>query len=407
MIIDRNRFFADFEALARFGALPTGGINRPALSSSDQAARHWFANELVSCGYDVNIDGVGNVVGQYPDAERSILVGSHIDSVPNGGRFDGALGVVAALAIARAVVADRPLSLGVDVIAFSDEEGRFGDLLGSRLYVGDIKESDTIDIVSSDGQSFASALRDAGLTQRSPSKLNPARTAAFLELHIEQGPVLERSGVSIGIVLGVAGITRWDIEFNGRDDHAGTTPMKARQDAGAALVSFLHGLGEEIGTDAPILWTCGSIQLKPGASNVVPGYAVCAIEFRSIESQGLDQAGTVLEQCARLAAAKHSVDVRCVLRSSVSPIEFDPRIRSVFSSAAKSLELPAIELASGAGHDAMVLASHVPTGMIFVPSNGGRSHSPAESTNPADLFRGVLVLAEAVETLAASNGAIT
>ena len=400
--INPDRLLSTLETLRNFGREGTG-VHRPALTQADLDARLWLRAQLAGIGYDASIDRFGTVWGRAPGDAPVILIGSHTDTVPHGGWLDGALGVAYALEIATA----RAQALGasaarVDVVSFQDEEGTFVPFLGSLGFIGEI--TDPVPLAEKqalDGRRLGDALAAAAIREQPIARLDAQRTLAFLEAHIEQGPRLEAKGLPIGIVTAIVGIRRFRIVVEGRADHAGTTPLDLRQDAGAAAlrlaVAVLDGLQAARGPDT--VWNIGHVAFQPGAANVVPALAAFVLEFRDVQEKLLDQ----LEAQMRALAAAHS-------RASGLPIAVDPTalipampltasIADAFEAAAQDLGLGAMRLSSGAGHDAMVLARRVPAGMLFVPSIGGRSHDVVEDTRAADIIAGAQVMARAVDRL--------
>lgn len=402
--IDGARLLSDLRRLATFGAFETG-VDRPAFSDADLAAREWLRQRMIEAGLDAAIDNVGNVYGQAKHAARTILIGSHSDSVPKGGWLDGALGVVYGLEIARAVAAAGvPGGAGIDVISFQEEEGAYLPLLGSRAFCNQVSEAEIDAAANADGHSLRDAIAGCGLGGRPPARLDPARHAAFLEAHIEQGPRLEASGTSIGVVTALVGIRRYRIELTGQADHAGTTPMEMRKDSGAALIRLAHdllGLLEaEKGPET--VWNIGKASLAPGAFNVVPATAEFLLEVRDTAAGTLDRLERKILALVSKADGGAGVAVAAHSAGGVAPARMDGDLRAAISAAAGRLGASAIELPSGAGHDAMMLARHVPAAMLFIPSVGGRSHDIAENTPDADIILGCRVMADAVAALLAA-----
>jgi beta-ureidopropionase / N-carbamoyl-L-amino-acid hydrolase len=386
---------ADLRRLAQFGALEPG-VERPAFSEEDVRAREWLARRMQEAGLDVQIDGVGNVYGQDPLATQTILIGSHSDTVPRGGWLDGAYGVIAALEIARAC-AEGPARdrIGVDIISFSDEEGTFLATLGSSAFCGELATSDCEGVCNGDGLSLKEALGRSGYTGRPLARLDATRHNAFLEAHIEQGPRLEAAAKAIGVVTGIAGVRRRAVAFEGQADHAGTTPMDLRRDAGAALIRYAVCAAEVLrsGSAPSTVWNIGRLSVHPGASNVVPGHAEMLIEFRDVDDDVMSTLETSLDRLAERVADETRVDVHSHTTASRSGSTTDERLVLLTESVAEDMAVSSMRMVSGAGHDARVLGGHVPAGMVFVPSIGGRSHDVAEHTSDEDLVTGALVLA--------------
>jgi N-carbamoyl-L-amino-acid hydrolase len=392
--IDGGRMLADLDALSAIGRCGRG-VHRPALSPDDVRAREWLAGRMRDAGLEPEIDGIGNVIGRCA-ASRAVLAGSHVDSVPRGGRLDGALGVVAALEAARA------LGDGVDVVSFSDEEGAFTGTLGSRAFCGELDETERAGLVSADGRRFDEALAATGWAGRPLARLDPARHAAFVELHIEQGPLLEAGPQRLGVVTGIVGIRRLRVTFTGRADHAGTTPTALRRDAGAAALrygtAFLDLIAAEGGPDT--VCNVGAIRFEPGAGNIVPALAEMLVEYRDLSA---DRLAALDEAVATLAGAgAGAVDVGVDLTSVIHQdgVAMDDGVVAALEAGAAAAGAPARRMPSGAGHDAMIVARHIPAGMLFAPSIGGRSHSEEEDTEPADLVLAAQALTNAIGALA-------
>jgi beta-ureidopropionase / N-carbamoyl-L-amino-acid hydrolase len=403
--INPERLLSTLETLRNFGREGTG-VHRPALTAADLDARLWLRAQLDAIGYKANIDRFGTVLGCAPGDGRTILIGSHTDTVPHGGWLDGALGVGYALEIATArSEALGPQASRVDVISFQDEEGTFVPFLGSRAFIGEITDPASLsDSAALDSRRIADALAADAISGQPLLKLDTRRTIAFLEAHIEQGPKLEAKNVPIGIVTAIVGIRRLRIVVNGRADHAGTTPLELRQDAGAAAlrlaVAVLDRLQAARGPDT--VWNIGHIAFQPGATNVVPAQATFVLEFRDVQESKLES----LEADVRALVAAHSGS--CGMPISVTSTAHIPAtpltasIADTFEAAARDLGVGSMRLSSGAGHDAMMLARRVPTGMLFVPSIGGRSHDPSENTQAVDIITGARVMALAVDRLIAA-----
>ncbi|HZR95600.1 MAG TPA: Zn-dependent hydrolase [Gaiellaceae bacterium] len=374
MFVDEARLRADFDALARIGATPGGGVHRPALGPAHLEARRWFLERARDAGLDTSVDAAGNHSALLRRGDRTVLLGSHLDSVPDGGRYDGALGVVAALEVLR-TVADARLDLPVtlEAIDFTDEEGTLVGLLGSLALAGAL-DDDALAAPRGGREELTAALAAAGLDEPRlrDARRDPTSLAGYVELHIEQGPSLDAAGAEIGLVTAIVGARSFRVAFDGVAAHAGTTPMAGRRDAAVAAAAFVTHVRGVVTAEFPgAVATVGSIELEPGAFNVIPGRAVVGLEFRASDAVTLDALET------RLLAG---VDARVEPVGRWEPTELSPRIRDAAREAATSLGLRAVELPSGAGHDAQALASVTDSGMIFVPSDGGLSHSPREHT---------------------------
>ncbi len=411
MRVDEARMRDDFEALARIGGTPEGGLDRPSLSDAHLAARAWFRGRAEAGGLETRVDAAGNhsAVLRTPRSADApvLLLGSHLDSVPNGGRYDGALGVVAALHVLltlKEAALDLPLAL--EAIDFTDEEGTLVGLLGSEALAGTLA-AESLRTPRSGREALLVGLERAGLREErlAEARRDPASLAGYLELHIEQGPRLEREGVQIGVVTGIVGARSFALVFRGLAGHAGTTPMDARRDAGLAAAAFVLGAHELVVRDFPgCVATVGDLRLEPGAFNVVPGSARVALEFRSLDAAQLDALESALLSRARGEAETHALGLEVTPVGRWEPTDLDPSVREAIARAAGALGLTSIELPSGAGHDAQALAGVTPSGMIFVPSAGGLSHDPREHTSWQDCINGANVLLGAAVELVRGAG---
>lgn len=408
--VDADRLQADFAALASIGSTAAGGVTRTTFSDAHRAARAWFLERAAAAGgLETRVDAAGNHSAVLPARSagaRTLLLGSHLDSVPSGGRYDGALGVLAALEVLRAVRdAGLDLPVTLEAIDFTDEEGTFVGLLGSWALTGALTPER---LASPRGgrEALLAGLARAGLAEErlADARRDPATLAAYLELHIEQGPVLERDGVDVGIVSGIAGSRSFQLTFEGDARHAGTTPMAGRRDAALGAARFLLGVRETVVRDFPgCVATVGKIELEPGAFNVVPGRARASLECRSLEPAQLDALAPALLERARTDAAAEGLALEIEPVGRWEPAQLDPSVRAAIGRAVSSLQLSSVELPSGAGHDAQALAAVTPSGMIFVPSVGGVSHDPAEQTAWEDCVNGANVLLGAALDLAGSG----
>ncbi len=386
----------DFEALAMIGATPEGGVSRPSLGEAHLAARAWFLERAEAYGLETRIDAAGNHSAVLPVDGPTLLLGSHLDSVENGGRYDGALGVVAALHVLLAL-RETQLPLALEAIDFTDEEGTLVGLLGSEALTGALR-AEALRAPRGGRTALLEGLERAGLHEERlvDARRAPATLAGYLELHIEQGPRLERAGAHIGIVTAIVGSRSLVFDFHGLSGHAGTTPMNVRRDAGLAAAAFVVATNALVVRDFPgCVATVGDMRFEPGGFNVIPGAARVSLEFRSTEPTQLDELEAALRREARAAAERHALGVEGVVVGRWKPAALHPGVREAIASAAASLDLTAIELPSGAGHDAQALAAVTPTGMIFVPSAGGISHQPSERTSWEDCLNGANTLLHA------------
>ena len=405
--IDGDRLLADLRKLSEFGRVENG-VHRLSLTDEDVAARKWLVERMTEAGLEARIDGLGSVYGTTPGAKRTVLIGSHTDTVPKGGWLDGAMGVMYGLEVARAFIESRDTAdTGVDVISFVDEEGHFHGTTGSLAFCGEFDLETVKAFTNTDGVSYAQALERVGFGGTPLALLDRGRHIAFMEAHIEQGPVLEQARKRIGIVTGIAGMRRTAVTFGGQADHAGTIPMAMRRDAAAAMINFLHdvrGRFEAMAADNTV-WNFGYYRIEPGAPNQVAAKAEVTVEFRDLDKDLLDRMADAVEAAAADAAAatngKVSLETERVV--VIHPADMVPEIGRDIEAASRALDVEPLWMQSGAAHDAMHLARRMPTAMLFVPSKGGRSHDPAEDTSEADIVLGAQVLAGTVERLLARD----
>jgi N-carbamoyl-L-amino-acid hydrolase len=391
--IDETLLREDFDALAAIGATPAGGVDRRSFSDAHLEARRWFLERAEAAGLETRVDAAGNHSAVLAANGPTLLLGSHLDSVPDGGRYDGALGVVAALHVLLALQGHE-LPLTLEAIDFTDEEGTLVGLLGSEALTGALSD-ETLRNPRGGREALLAGLERGGLREEElhDARRDPATLAGFIELHIEQGPRLERAGAQIGIVTGIVGARSYTLYFRGDAGHAGTTPMDARRDAGLAAAVFASAANALVVRDFPgCVATIGDMRFHPGAFNIVPGSVRVSLEFRALENAQLDALEVALLAEARAAAGQHANGVDITPVGHWEPTPLDAGVRDAIETAAEDLGLAAIELPSGAGHDAQVLAGITPSGMIFVPSTGGISHNPLEHTDWQDCVNGANTL---------------
>lgn len=398
--VDRERLLASVDSYATIGATPGGGVTRLALSEEDRAVRERFRADVESAGASVRVDDIGNMVAQRAGREDlpPIQVGSHLDSVRNGGRFDGALGVLGGLEVLRALNTAGHVTLRpIEVIDWTNEEGvRFEPaMMGSGVAYGVFERDWADDRVDRDGTHFGDALDAIG--ERGDIANRPKAGAAYLELHIEQGPVMDDAGVAVGIVEGILGITWINVVIEGQADHAGPSPMALRRDAlsaAAEIISMVEALAIESGP--PVVGTVGRLTPEPGLINVVPGRVEMSVDLRHMENDGLDALVATFTERAEAIAKRRNVEIAIDRFWTIAPTPFDPR---VVAAIADSAGPDAMRLWSGAGHDAKYAADAGPAGMIFVRSRGGLSHCEEELSEPDDIVAGVATLLQTVLAL--------
>ena len=410
--IDRQRIERRIEKLAEFIDPSKPAYTRRAFTPVYSEARRWLSGEFEQAGLNTHIDAGGNLIGRKDGTDQeapSIMLGSHIDTVAEGGRFDGTAGVIAALEVAQTLAENRRyLQHPLEVVDFlSEEVSDYGaSCVGSRAMAGTLMPDMLTG--SNDTETLADAItRMGGNPELAVSgSRQPANIAAFLELHIEQGPVLERAGVPVGVVEGIAGIRRYEVEVAGRADHSGTTPMDLRQDALYAATEVIRRvflLASGAAGNSGLVATTGRIENFPNVANVVPGRVRLIVEARSVNSKEIDSFFERLFAELELAYAQSGVSLSHRFISDAPPTACDPELRAAIRSAATNRGLRFLDMPSGAGHDAMQIAHICPVGMIFVPSLAGRSHTPEEFTKVEDIAAGTSVLLDAVTHLDAQT----
>ena len=399
--LDEDRAIADLRRLANIGKFQTG-VNRPAMSQQDFEARRWLCEQMRAAGLDAEIDGVATVMGRAPHAKAALLLGSHSDSVPFGGWLDGAMGCIFALAVARARQSTHPNApVGVDVVSFCDEEGAFMACGGSRAFCGEIGIEDFKLANNASGERFGDRLQALGLAGRPLTKLDPSRHRAFFEAHIEQGPRLIDSGLNVGAVSGIVGLRRRRVTFHGQADHAGTTPMTARRDAGAAMHAFAVAARETLlAAGAPdSVCNIGVVTVRPGAANVVPHEAEIVVEFRDLSTPAMERMDAALVSLTIERDGAGGVGISSAMIGAIEPTQMDERLIARVERAAAQEGASCLRMQSGAGHDAMIVGRRIPAAMLFAPSLGGRSHHISEDTDEADLRRTLRVYARAADAI--------
>jgi len=398
--IHPERLLADLRHLRGIGAQGIGVV-RPAFSEKDMEARRWLRGKYAEAGLEATIDGVGNVLGRSKKAGKALLLGSHSDTQPTGGWLDGALGVIYALEVARALGADKATAgLPVDVVSFQDEESRFVGCLGSRSLTGALTPQMEEGAVDKDGVKMEDALRAAGLAGVPRLRLSRERYAGFVEAHIEQGPTLEDAAKRIGVVTGIVGLRGIRFVFRGQQNHAGTTMMKTRRDASSALYELAHRINTEFPKAAAerTVWTMGRLRVEPNATSIVPGYADLDLQYRDASDEPLDRFEAIVEKIVAEMNARGGATIEATRsRAPIPPTKMDEGLRRHLEAAAEK-HVPGkwMRLPSGAFHDAGIISSTLPAAMLFIPSIGGISHDFAENSRDDDIVLGCQVLADGV-----------
>ncbi len=401
--IDAERVLRDLRHLRTMGAFKTG-VHRPALSAEHLASMAWLKGELEALGHQTTIDGIGNVFGIAPVNGRKLLGGSHLESQNYAGWLDGPLGVVYALEAARAVKADSALAgCGVDVVAWCDEEGHFGHFLGSRSGIGQVSESDIDAAVDrTSGTTMREALKAAGLDGRPRVTVDAKRYVGFLEAHIEQGDWLEANKLKVGVVTAIVGSRNFNITFEGVQNHAGTTRMAIRRDAGVACARLVMAIEKLFPTicGPRTVWTTGRVTLSPGDPSIIPGRAEMLFQFRDTDADLLDRLEVALRGLVEDANREGPCTVVLEQNRKGMPAAMAESFQVAVETSAEARSPGRYtRMPSGAGHDAQILAAVMPAGMMFVPSIGGISHHWSENTSDEDIVLGAQVYADAVGRL--------
>jgi len=401
--INPQRLLADLHRLRSIGAYRTG-VHRPTFSSEDMEGRRWLAAQYEAAGLNALIDGVGNVFGRAPEAGPRLLIGSHAESQNHAGWLDGALGVIYGLELAR-TFRESPHCTGLQIepVAWADEESHFIPFLGTRSFIGDMNDEE-IDAARdrTTGRPLRTAIAEAGLEGVPRELADPKRYVGYLEAHIEQGDSLEAAGLSLGVVTSIVGIQQYRIVFSGTQNHAGTTRMAIRRDAGRSLVTFCTALDRTF--DAlkaeRTVWTVGRITLEPGAPAIIPGRAEMLFQFRDDDTAVIARLDAALHDLVAETDAAGPCGVTIETLSESRPSRMEPAFQAALTRAAEQCAPGRhVAMPSGAGHDAQILARFMPCGMLFVPSIGGISHHWTEDTREDDIVLGCQVLADAAEII--------
>ncbi|MEM7322358.1 MAG: hydantoinase/carbamoylase family amidase [Actinomycetota bacterium] len=400
--IHGERLIGDLRTLRTFGATETGVV-RQTFSDIDMEARRWLQQQMVDAGLDASIDGVGNVFGRSPNPGPTLIIGSHSDTQPRGGWLDGAMGVLYGIEIARSLRENQSTAgLSVDVVSWADEESTYVSFLGSRSFVGELPDED-LSATNAGGESAAAAIERVGLGGVPRVTLEPDRHRYYFEPHIEQGPYLEERRQRIGVVTSIVGIRAASVTFVGEQNHAGTTPMNRRADAGVALFDYAVRMRERVAAAAgpTSVWTIGNATLEPGAQSIIPGRASLTVQWRDADEDTLDRMEAAIVSAADEVDGAGPVRVEVSpSRVKVPPAGMDAVLRGHLADAAAQ-RAPGewAEMPSAAAHDAMILAEHLPSAMLFIPSIGGISHDFAEDSLEEDIVLGCQVMADAAESL--------
>lgn len=404
---DASRMESRIKELSKFGLNANGGSDRVAYTEHDRQGREYIIGLMKNAGLEVRIDAAANIIGRRKgkfDNRKPIVFGSHIDTVPNGGAYDGCVGVIGAIEVIELLNENRITTDGpLEVVVFTDEEG---GLTGSRAFVGNLG-ADAQTVVNNSGKTIAEGIRFLG---GDPGRLadaarNEGDIKAYLELHIEQGGVLESKELNIGVVEGIVGIEWWEITIEGFSNHAGTTPMKGRRDAVLAGARFALMVNEVVNSlGGAQVGTVGKFVAEPGAPNVIPGKVTLSLELRDLSAEKIFRMYNMIEKRAIVIADETGTEISFRhLDVSAVPALTDETIKSVIEASAEELGLSFQRMPSGAGHDAQDVAKIGPIGMIFVPSRGGISHSPKEFTSAEDMANGASVLLTTILSIDSKN----
>lgn len=395
--IDGQRLLNDLYTLRKMGEYKTG-VHRPTFSPVDVQSRHWLVGRLAEAGLTASIDGIGNVHGRCQAPGLKLLMGSHLETQNHAGWLDGAMGVLYGLEVART------LGQGIDVTAFADEEGHFGSFIGARSFCGVLTEAEMDALGNRNtGQSLRDALAQAGFAGQPRLEVDPARYRGYIEAHIEQGAELEDLGLKIGVVTAIVGSRRFRVVVEGVQNHAGTTRMAIRKDAGVALARLsvaIHDLFPKIAGPRTV-WTMGRITLEPNQPSIVPGRAECLFQFRDTDPAVLDRLDAAF---AQLVAEANEGPCRVTVaeRSQTVPAAMSPAFQDALDKAAETHARGLHQrMPSGAGHDAQIVSARIPAAMLFVPSIGGISHHWSENTADGDIVLGCQVVADAAAAILA------
>ncbi len=402
LLINGDRLNASLRDLAEFGKTPEGGTNRVAYSDEDLRAREYVMRLMREAKLDVSIDVAGNIVGRRSGSDASlkpIMIGSHIDSVPMGGRYDGQVGSMAAIEVAR-TLAEKGITLRhpLAVIIFQNEEG---GTVGSTVLTAGIAP-ERLDVVTNSKKTIREGIKAIGGDPDKIAKplMKKGDLAGYLELHIEQGGRLDQQKINIGIVEGIVGLRWFEITISGFANHAGTTPMDQRQDALLAAAKYVEAVNSAARSiTGRQVATVGKIQAFPGATNVVPGQVVTSLDVRDLDPTKIAQVVDKIRESVKMIEAETGTKFEIKQTSSSEPAITDERFKSAIDASAKALGLTTFSLPSGAGHDAQEIADICPIGMIFIPSRAGISHSPKEFTEGSDITNGGNVLLQTLVRL--------
>lgn len=411
--VNERRLMRDLNAIGRIGIGDHGAVTRLVFSIKELRSRQVLLHLMRQAGLDIRIDAIGNIFGRFEGGDRrapAVLAGSHLDTVIHGGKYDGPVGVIGALEAVRTISENKiPVRSSLEVVCFVGEESsRFGfSTLGSSLAAGEVHPDDLTNAVDPQGTKLESVLAGLGITRRNLKsiKRDPKGLKAYLELHIEQGPILEAIGKRIGLVTSIAAPSRFRVIFHGRADHSGTTPMDMRKDAlvaSALLIEYIEKICRKYASMAKgrVVGTVGALKIEPGVINAVPGRAELAVDIRGASGRSKNHVARLVKQQARAIAKRRGIGLEVLTIREEDPVPLDKRLLRVSQQLCEKNGIDYEIMPSGAGHDAMQMAKITPAGMIFVPSKRGISHNPLEWTDPADIALGAQLLMETMVRVA-------
>ena len=412
-LVNNRRLMRDLNAIGRIGIGNRGAVTRLVFSIKELRSRQVLIHLMRQAGLTVRIDVIGNIFGRFEGSDPrapAVLAGSHLDTVIHGGKYDGPVGVIGALEAVRTISENKiRVRSPLEVVCFVGEESsRFGfSTLGSSLAAGEVHADDLTHAVDPQGTKLENVLASLGITRRNLKSMrrDPKTLKAYLELHIEQGPILEAKGKRIGLVTSIAAPSRFRIILKGRADHSGTTPMNMRKDAlvaSAQLIEYIEKVCRQYASmeKGRVVGTVGAIKVEPGVINAVPGRAELAVDIRGTSAQSKNRVARLVKQQARVIAKKRGIGVEVLNIREEDPVPLDKRLLRLTRELCDEKQINYEIMPSGAGHDAMQMAKITPAGMIFVPSKRGISHNPLEWTDPKDIALGAQLLMETMVRVA-------
>jgi beta-ureidopropionase / N-carbamoyl-L-amino-acid hydrolase len=405
--VNKRRLMRDLNAIGRIGIGDHGAVTRLVFSIKELRSRQLLIHLMRQAGLKIRIDGIGNITGRFEGTNPrapAVLAGSHLDTVIHGGKYDGPVGVIGALEAIRTISENQiTVQSPLEVVCFVGEESsRFGfSTLGSSLLAGEVKAKDLINAVDPKGTRLEDVLASLGISRRNLKSLkrDPKSLKAYLELHIEQGPILEAKGRRIGLVTSIAAPSRFRVVFKGQADHSGTTPMEMRKDAlvaSAHLIDYIEKICRKYSSmeKGRVVGTVGAMKIEPGVINAVPGRTELSVDIRSTSAQVKDRVARMVKDQARKIARRRTIGVDILTIREENPVPLDRRLLQLTREVCDQNGIDYEIMPSGAGHDAMQMAKITPAGMIFVPSKRGISHNPLEWTDPGDIALGTQLLME-------------